>query len=915
MYSALSGDVPLVGRSDLLSTIEDTLRRGEVYGVFVYGDTGMGKSVLARHLLMHLQGDFVPFLMTPVPGLDNVPYGALAPFLAGATARDMASPLSVLRRVMTFLRARAAGRPILLLVDDAHLLDDDSSHLLAQLVTSRTVGLAAFARPVVPSSDELFSLGRDGLLERFDVGPLGYGEAKELCTQVLGAGIVQGASDRLRDEASGNPLFLKAILDETLISGSLTKPDGVWTLADGELVTPAALVDLVRAMVLGLNDLERRAFDVVALAEVVPFVDLVRVSSEDAVSSLLVGDSIRSVPTDPSSAASSYPLYGRVARRLIPVGRSAALHRELRPATSPTALPPRAAIRDALWSLDCGEPVTDDRLLDLARSALELLDPHAALRLATAARSAHSIPGSRVLQATAQFELARLDESRRLSDGLLDAAGTPDLVAAAGTLEVRQALAGGDVTRTDDIMVRWSAALDRLPPAAPSGTPTPAGDPSHPSSTGERYAELLHDSLEHRTVTQALGWNLSGRYRETVDSLQSFVTTGSSSRRVLVLAHAILAEALGALGRSTEGRRHSATALTLAGSPVQPMPDLHRLAFLRHISLLVHSGELRSAEQALAQYEPGEGRDYCFVSGSLALLDAAIDVRRGFFRRGLSKLRPALVSLRTSDPDALLPYALGVTAWTAAALGQTEITARCSAELATTHQRGGRQYALLGRAFDAAAHALLRRDATGTELTEFAAVARSRGWASCEKDILELSTVLGNEDSAVLLAQVTRTLDGTEAAVLAAYASALSSRDASALAAAGDRAQVIQKYLLATEACRRAMEAFAEAGDARSQRALAAVARRRRGLIDGGLLVEPLESGGASPLTAREREIALLAVQGLSNRAIARSLTVSTRTVEGHLYRIYVKLGISRRDELTAELGPLLDAAQPGESR
>ena len=52
------------------------------------------------------------------------------------------------------------------------------------------------------------------------------------------------------------------------------------------------------------------------------------------------------------------------------------------------------------------------------------------------------------------------------------------------------------------------------------------------------------------------------------------------------------------------------------------------------------------------------------------------------------------------------------------------------------------------------------------------------------------------------------------------------------------------------------------------------------------------------PLTAREREIANLAAAGLSNREIADRLVVSVRTVEGHLYRACVKLGISDREQL-----------------
>ena len=54
------------------------------------------------------------------------------------------------------------------------------------------------------------------------------------------------------------------------------------------------------------------------------------------------------------------------------------------------------------------------------------------------------------------------------------------------------------------------------------------------------------------------------------------------------------------------------------------------------------------------------------------------------------------------------------------------------------------------------------------------------------------------------------------------------------------------------------------------------------------------------PLTRREREIAALAGQGLASPEIARRLTVSTRTVEGHLHRLYTKLGVNRREDLAS---------------
>jgi DNA-binding CsgD family transcriptional regulator len=55
-------------------------------------------------------------------------------------------------------------------------------------------------------------------------------------------------------------------------------------------------------------------------------------------------------------------------------------------------------------------------------------------------------------------------------------------------------------------------------------------------------------------------------------------------------------------------------------------------------------------------------------------------------------------------------------------------------------------------------------------------------------------------------------------------------------------------------------------------------------------------------LTAQELQIAQLAAQGLSNRDIAQRLYVSHRTIGTHLYRIFPKLGITSRGELSSAL-------------
>jgi two-component system nitrate/nitrite response regulator NarL len=56
----------------------------------------------------------------------------------------------------------------------------------------------------------------------------------------------------------------------------------------------------------------------------------------------------------------------------------------------------------------------------------------------------------------------------------------------------------------------------------------------------------------------------------------------------------------------------------------------------------------------------------------------------------------------------------------------------------------------------------------------------------------------------------------------------------------------------------------------------------------------------AVPLTTREREIAALIDEGLSNKEIARRLQIELPTVKNHVHHILEKLGVHRRAEAAA---------------
>jgi DNA-binding CsgD family transcriptional regulator len=140
------------------------------------------------------------------------------------------------------------------------------------------------------------------------------------------------------------------------------------------------------------------------------------------------------------------------------------------------------------------------------------------------------------------------------------------------------------------------------------------------------------------------------------------------------------------------------------------------------------------------------------------------------------------------------------------------------------------------------------------------------------------------------------------------------------LAARGDVDAAIEALVRSVDRYRGLSEPF---GLARTQLAVGAIERRRlhkrasREALGEALAgfealgtrlwastarAELARIGGrvATPdaLTATEERVAALVGEGRSNREVAAILVVSERTVEGHLSRIYAKLGVRSRAEL-----------------
>ncbi|WP_051450853.1 LuxR C-terminal-related transcriptional regulator [Actinospica robiniae] len=78
--------------------------------------------------------------------------------------------------------------------------------------------------------------------------------------------------------------------------------------------------------------------------------------------------------------------------------------------------------------------------------------------------------------------------------------------------------------------------------------------------------------------------------------------------------------------------------------------------------------------------------------------------------------------------------------------------------------------------------------------------------------------------------------------------------------------------------------------------------RARTELLATGETARRRVPGAGSDLTPQERQVALLAVSGLTNAEIASRLFITTSTVEFHLNKVFRKLGITSRRRIAAAL-------------
>ncbi|SES04503.1 DNA-binding response regulator, NarL/FixJ family, contains REC and HTH domains [Lentzea albida] len=176
--------------------------------------------------------------------------------------------------------------------------------------------------------------------------------------------------------------------------------------------------------------------------------------------------------------------------------------------------------------------------------------------------------------------------------------------------------------------------------------------------------------------------------------------------------------------------------------------------------------------------------------------------------------------------------------------------------------------------------------AGGASPLEGAAEARAHSEFAAEALLLHEAVRLGRAAEVVeRLHELASTITGLLVPVFAAHAEALVRNDSAGLEAVAARFEEAGFMLLAAEAA-------AESGNR-------ALAGRLIALCEGA---STPALATLTPLTPREREVAVLAARGLTNKEIASSLVISVRTVDNHLSNTYSKLGITTRGELALVL-------------
>ena len=845
---------PLTGRDAELRAIAAAVRPGAA-GILVAGPAGVGKTRLAREALAHAaeRGSRVVWAHGS---------SAARPFPLGAFAGLLdAVPVDPAHVVTRALADLGEAGPFVLAVDDAHLLDELSAILVQRLVVRRLAPVVVTLRVGEPAPDPVTSLWKDGHLARLALAPLDAATPTALVAEALAGPVESSSARRLWTLTQGSPLFLRHLLLGEVQAGRFTPASGIWRWTGDPGISPELATILEREI--GRLDPEvQDVVDLVALAEPVAVPTLGELSARDAVETAEARGLVRIDPVgDGLVARLAHPLYGEVRRATMGHLRARRL-RGLVAATVDGAADP---IPRAVLMLDSDLDPDPALFLRAAEAAIGFYDLPLAERLARAA-AARGDWYARTVHASALSWLSRGEEAEAILRELADTAPNSSLRAVALLHRV------GNLLWT---MARPDEARTVLAAAEATGSAR-----LHVAAMSVAVAASRGDIPDVQARGPAL---LEG---ELPDNLARLLVASAVSAVAAVTGRLEPLER-GALVGGLTARRAP------AGIPGFGLADWqvlgHRLAGQPHQAV----GVARRMQDASADL-PGPALLGLVLAGHAALAGGRV-------REALTLLREAWAGLMSSGHE--FRFRCRTLLATAYALAGNAEAARPLVTGLTENQHPAYQLfapddllaGAWGAAAEGASSAAVRLAGAAAEL--------ARVQDSPAYEVLAWQTVvqLGGHPPAARLQELS--VDGPRAQATRAYARAWADQDGAGLLEASGVWERVGDLVAAGDAAGQAADVHRQHG--RQGSALSAAARAQRLAQLSGARTPALTTAAQPlPLTAREREIAVLAAQGLSNREIAERLTVSVRTVEGHLYRAGHKLGISDRAALAKILAP-----------
>jgi DNA-binding CsgD family transcriptional regulator len=852
---------PIVRREDEFSAIHSALvgQQG-VSGIVLFGDAGVGKTTLARSVTKSL-----PTPVHWVAGTESarsIPLGVFAHLVGPAASRDPLAELAAARETICSAEHSIIG------VDDAHLLDQLSATLVHQLALDGSVRIVATVRTGEAVPDAVTSLWKDGYLKRLRLTPFSKKQCLGLVEEALGGRLEGLSGDLMWTASGGNALYIRHLVEGALEAGTLRQVRGVWQLRGGTAVT-SELASLLDARIEQLPADEAHTLQLLAFAEPLALDALSMLVGAETVERVERRELIRVVEDLPGLGVRfTHPLYGEVIRRGL--GRAAArrLKGELFYVMQqqPTDAPAQR-IRLAELALDSDVTADTELFAAAAQDAIALTNVTLGERLARAAVDRDGGLIARELLARSLLWQGKAAEAERILSAFdPDGMSELDLVRWGTARIANLQWSMGDAARADEVLHLLQRRV------------------THPA------LQLVVEGVA------SASWAFENRLDEAAAASQRVLDDPAASPPAIEWA--VFG---GALAAALTGRADDAAVIVARGRRVEHKIDglLRCLTAYGEIRALTLVGDFDAAEARSGDIVQISSPGQYLAWGMANVLVGTVEVARGRFGVAAPRMEETVAALAAESAASWSFPAGMLLAQSHCVLGHVEAAAKTVAELRTKadrHVAVFEPHFRLVEAWLAAAQGHVSGAISGA--LEAADLAKASGQRAVEMLALHDAARFGDVSSLQRLIDVAGSIGGRLAVVHAAYAAALLASDAAKVLDAAQQFEGVGVLLSAADAAAQAAVLF-RAADDRHHAVEAAATADRLASACGGVHTPALEMASQPlPLSPREREIANFVAQGLSNRDIADRLVVSTRTVEGHIYRACIKLDVTDREGL-----------------